>query len=103
MTRTSSRLVGDAAFNALASPTVLLDPDLVIRAANQAYLRATGREHADLISVQIFDAFPDNPALGGAGRERFTASFDRVLAERRTDHLIVQRYDLIDRADPRQY
>jgi hypothetical protein len=103
MTRHSSRLVGDAAFQALASPTVLLDPDLVIRAANDAYLRATGREQEDLISVPLFDAFPDNPELGGTGRDRFTTSFERVLMERRTDHLVVQRYDLIDRGEQCQY
>ena len=103
MTRPSPRLVGDAAFQALASPTVLLDPDLVIRAANDAYLRATGREQEDLISVPLFDAFPDNPELGGAGRDRFTSSFERVLVDQRTDHLVVQRYDLVDRSDPRAY
>ena len=103
MTRPSPRLVGDAAFQALASPTVLLDPDLVIRAANDAYLRATGRQQEDLISVGIFDAFPDNPELGGAGRDRFTSSFERVLVGRRTDHLVVQRYDVLDSGEPRQY
>ena len=100
MTRSSARLAGDAAFQALVSPTVLLDPDLVIRAANDAYLRATGREQADLISVQIFEAFPENPELGGSGRDRFSASFERVLRERRTDHMVVQRYDVIDRDEP---
>lgn len=103
MTRRSTRLVGDAAFQALASPTVLLDPDLVIRAANDAYLRATGRQQEDLISVPLFDAFPDNPELGGVGRTRFTASFERVLVDRRTDHLVVQRYDVLDGEDPRRY
>jgi hypothetical protein len=103
MTRPSSRLVGDAAFQALASPTVLLDHDLVIRAANDAYLRATGRERDELISVQLFDAFPENPQLGGVGRDRFVASFDRVLSERRTDHMVVQRYDLLERSEPQRY
>jgi hypothetical protein len=103
MTRLSSSLVGDAAFQALASPTVLLDPDLVIRAANTAYLRATGREQEDLISVNIFDAFPDNPQLGGTGHDRFSSSFERVLVHRRTDHMVVQRYDVIDRGERRQY
>ena len=103
MTRPSAALVGDAAFHALATPTVLLDPDLVIRAANKAYLGATGRATDDLLSVNIFDAFPENPELAGAGRATFSASFERVLSTGRTDHMVVQRYDLLEVGEPPRY
>ncbi|NYD40923.1 ANTAR domain-containing protein [Nocardioides panaciterrulae] len=103
MSRTAARLVGDAAFHALASPTVLLDADLVIRAANRAYLRAVGREEDEILAVNLFEAFPDNPELAGTGRARFVESFERVLRGRRTDHMVVHRYDLLEPGQRRRY
>jgi PAS domain-containing protein len=43
-------------------PKVLIDRDLVIRAANPAFLRATGHAQDTLLHREVFDAFPDNPA-----------------------------------------
>jgi hypothetical protein len=79
----------------------MLDTDLVIRAANPAYLRATERSADELLSVHLFEAFPDNPEVGGA--PALAASFERVLRHRRPEHLIVQRYDLVERADEPRY
>ncbi|GAA2135274.1 hypothetical protein GCM10009844_00360 [Nocardioides koreensis] len=101
MTRPSPALSRDAAFDALISPTVMLDTDFVIRAANPAYLRATDRTPDELLSINLFEAFPDNPEVGGA--PAFAASFERVLRDRRPEHLIVQRYDLIERAGEPRY
>ncbi|MBC7514415.1 MAG: PAS domain-containing protein [Herminiimonas sp.] len=50
-----------ALFDASPYPYLLVDPDLVIIGANQAYLRATGRA-ADIIGQPIFQAFPADPA-----------------------------------------
>ena len=91
----------DAAFDALVTPTVILDTDFVIRAANPAYLRVTERSADELLSINLFEAFPDNPEVGGA--PALAASFERVLRDRRPEHLVVQRYDLLERADEPRY
>lgn len=101
MRRPSPALSRDAAFDALVSPTVMLDLDFVIRAVNPAYLRATERTADELLSVNLFEAFPDNPEVGGA--PALVASFERVLRDRRPEHLIVQRYDLLEDADQPRY
>lgn len=101
MKRPSAALVGGAAFDAMVSPTVMLDTDFVIRAANPAYLRATEREADQVVSVNLFDAFPDNPEVGSAAP--LAASLQRVLRDRRPEHLIVQRYDLVDSSDPTRF
>jgi len=98
---TSRMLAGGDAFRALTSPAVLLDSDYVIRAANPAYLRVTERSEEQLVSVNLFEAFPDNPEVNG--EPVVAASFERVLRTRRSDHLGVQRYDLLDRSDPPAY
>ena len=56
MKRPPATLDGGAAFEAMVSPTVMLDADFVIRAANPAYLRATERDSDQLLSVNLFDA-----------------------------------------------
>lgn len=99
--RRSAALAAGAAFEASVSPTVMLDDEFVIRAANPAYLRATERRADELLSVNLFEAFPDNPEVGGAAR--LAASFERVLRDKRPEHLIVQRYDLLDGEDPPRF
>jgi hypothetical protein len=99
---TPNRLLrGQEALRALTEPSVLLDSDLVIRAVNPAYLRVTDRQEEDLLSVNLFEAFPDNPEAGGA--VHLGASFERVLRTRRVDHMAVLRYDLLDAGEPPAY
>jgi len=99
--RPSAALVGGAAFDAMVTPTVMLDTDFVIRAVNPAYLRVTERDSDQLVSVNLFEAFPDNPEVGSA--VPLATSLERVLRDRRPEHLIVQRYDLVDRSDPTRF
>jgi response regulator NasT len=99
--RPSPALTAEAAFEALVAPTVILDDDYVIRAANPAYLRATERTADELLSVNLFEAFPDNPEVAGA--PALAASFQRVLRHQRPEHLVVQRYDLVEQGDPPRY
>ena len=101
MMRRSAALSAGAAFEASVSPTVVLDDAFVIRAANPAYLRVTERRADELLSVNLFEAFPDNPEVGGAAR--LAASFQRVLRHRRPEHLIVQRYDLLSGDEPPRF
>ena len=68
-------------FTATAAPYLLLDANLNIQAANDAYLQATRRERDELIGEHMFDAFPDNPADESAtGVRNLHASLDRVSA-----------------------
>lgn len=85
----------DAVFQALPRPTVLLDTDFVIRAANKAYLTATARAADELVNVHMFDAFPDNPEDPDAdGVANLNLSLERAARTRRPDNMLVQRYDI---------
>lgn len=82
-------------------PQAVLDRDFVVRRVNAEYCTATGRTGEELVSVPLFDSFPDNPGDPSAdGVARMTASFERVLGTGLTDHLAIQRYDVEDRSAP---
>ncbi|WP_433462040.1 PP2C family protein-serine/threonine phosphatase [Spirillospora sp. CA-128828] len=85
-----------ALFAATPSPYLVLDPDLVIVEANQAYLDATARTRQDLIGQHLFEALPVNPADPESSRVRTTlnASLHRVLASRQPETTAVLKYDL---------
>jgi len=80
-----------------ATPVALLvlTPDLVIRTASDAYLRATSTRLADIVGKSIFEVFPDNPDERDAtGVNNLRASLERVVATGRPDPMAVQRYDI---------
>ncbi len=83
-------------FDASPNPYVLLDTELRIVAANQAYLRVTMRDAASLLGRVVFDAFPSAPD-SPHGRQ-LRQSFARVLAQRSADQLASIHYP-IPRAD----
>lgn len=84
-----------ALFAESASPYLLLDRNLKIVSANQAYLLATGRARAELQDKHLFDAFPDNPADPGAnGVANLGASLDEVLRTGLRCPMWVQRHDI---------
>ncbi|HZG02166.1 MAG TPA: SpoIIE family protein phosphatase [Streptomyces sp.] len=84
-----------ALFDAIPTPVAVLDPDLVIVAANHAYLEVTGRRREDLLGRYAFDAFPPNPADPQAdGLRNLLASFRRVLETGKPDTMVLQRYDI---------
>ncbi len=82
----------DALFDASPNPYVLLDPSFTIVWMNEAYLRVTMRERADLIGRNMFDAFPGDPASKQGHRLR--DSLSRVVRERVRDHIPLIRYDI---------
>ena len=51
----------DTIFASAPSPYVLLDPDLRMVWANEAYLAVTGRERDQLIGRIITEEFPASP------------------------------------------
>ncbi|WP_405876577.1 MULTISPECIES: PP2C family protein-serine/threonine phosphatase [unclassified Streptomyces] len=82
-------------FAATPSPYLVLGPDLVIVAVNQAYLTATGFGREDLVGRYLFDAFPDNPEDPQAdGVRNLAASLHWVLRSKEPDTMAVQKYDI---------
>ncbi|MBL7498547.1 SpoIIE family protein phosphatase [Frankia sp. CNm7] len=85
----------EAVFRDLPSATLLLAPELIILAANEAYLRVSGRRREDLLGRYLFDAFPDNPEHGSpSGVCGLGVSLRRVLATGERDTMAIQRYDV---------
>jgi signal transduction histidine kinase/CheY-like chemotaxis protein len=82
-------------FEAAPGAYLVLDPDLVIVAVTDAYLRATMTSREDVLGRGLFEVFPDNPddpQATGAGNLR--ASLDRVARNRVPDAMAVQQYDI---------
>ena len=82
----------------LATPGlfVLLRPDdaFTIVAASAEYHRATHTD-ARIVSLPLFEAFPDNPALEDAlGSRTMRASLERLRATGQPDGMAVVRYDV---------
>lgn len=97
--RSLAEVNGNPVFDAQPSPTVVVDTDFVIQAANQAYLAASGRTLDDLLGVNIFEAFPDNPEDPEAdGVAKLQSSLERVVRSSRPHNMVIQRYDVPDEA-----
>lgn len=74
---------------------LVLDPDLTIVAASDAYLRATMTEREKILGRQLFDVFPDNPEDSTAtGFRNLSASLEIVLKDRTPHAMAVQKYDI---------
>jgi signal transduction histidine kinase len=86
-----------ALFEAAPALLMVLAPDsgFTILAATDAYLRATLTRREDVVGRGLFDVFPDNPDDPGAtGTASLRASLQRVLRDRRSDTMAVQKYDI---------
>jgi signal transduction histidine kinase len=82
-------------FEALPGLYLVLDRDLHIVAASDAYLAATMTGRDDIIGKTMWEIFPDNPddpAVQGSKHVR--ESQQRVLATGRSDTMAVQKYDI---------
>jgi signal transduction histidine kinase/CheY-like chemotaxis protein len=74
---------------------LVLDPELVIVAVSDAYLRATMTRRDDILGRGLFEVFPDNPDDPDAtGVGNLRASLDRVRRDRVPDTMAVQKYDI---------
>ncbi|NAZ85249.1 SpoIIE family protein phosphatase [Kineococcus indalonis] len=94
-------------FNGLPTAYLVLDLDLFILQANEAYLRLLGRTRHELVGRWVFDAFPPTPqTLDAEGRNPLQTSFETArdtgravpmplfayaVADQRTGE-VVQRY-----------
>jgi signal transduction histidine kinase len=88
----------EVVFKALVAPLLLLTPDFVVVAANDSYLKVTGRCRADLLGRHFFTIFPGNPNAPNdpdvQGAEGLRASLERVVATGERDTMALQRYDI---------
>jgi PAS domain S-box-containing protein len=84
-----------ALFENLPGSFLVLDPDLRIVAASNAYLKATLTNRDDIVGRLMSDVFPENPAGPSADFVRDTrASMNRVLQSRIADSMAVQRHEV---------
>ena len=72
-----------------------MTPDFRIIAASDAYLNATMTKREDILGLDLFDVFPDNPGDPTAtGTRNLRASLERVLETRLADTMALQKYDI---------
>jgi PAS domain-containing protein len=84
-----------ALFEQALNLCLVLDGDLYIVAASDAYLRATMTRREDILGRGIFEVFPDNPDDPGAdGVRNLAASLQRVRNNCVTDAMAIQKYDI---------
>jgi PAS domain S-box-containing protein len=84
-----------ALFESLPGSYLVLKPDLTIAAVSDAYLRATMTTREGILGRNLFDVFPDNPDEPGAtGVSNLHASLDRVLQNKKSDTMAIQKYDI---------
>jgi two-component sensor histidine kinase len=80
-------------FDASPNPYMLLTPDLRYAGMNQAYLDVVGATREQLVGRPIFDIYASDPTPQGQENQRqLRASFEKVVATGRPDHLALIRY-----------
>ncbi|MEU6409118.1 PAS domain-containing sensor histidine kinase [Microbispora sp. NPDC046933] len=94
----SSQIDYEAVFEAGQAPSMVLTPDFVVLAANDACLEVAGRSAQDMLGRDLFEVFPPNPAAPQdaehQGARMLRDSLEQVLATRRRDFMPLQRYDV---------
>lgn len=82
-------------FEAVPGLYLVLTPQFKIVAASNAYLDATMTTRTQVLGRHMFEVFPDNPGDKAAtGVRNLGASLQRVLQNKRSDSMAVQKYDL---------
>jgi signal transduction histidine kinase/ActR/RegA family two-component response regulator len=85
----------ESLFQAAPGSYLVLDPDLVIVAVSDAYLRDTMTVREQIVGRELFEVFPDNPDDPEAtGESNLRASLDRVRRDRVADTMALQQYDI---------
>ena len=86
----------DAVFRSIPTAYLLMDLDLVIVDANEAYLTTLGRQLEDLVGRPVFEAFPGEPEEMAELR----ASFERARDSGRPDPMPLFHYAVDDGNGP---
>jgi len=85
----------ESLFQAAPGSYLVLDPDLVIVAVSDAYLRDTMTVRERIVGRELFGVFPDNPDDPEAtGESNLRASLDRVRRDHVPDTMALQQYDI---------
>jgi signal transduction histidine kinase len=74
---------------------LILDANFDIVAVGDSYLKQTMVKRENILGHNIFEIFPDNPDVEtSTGVRNLRASLQRVITEKVTDTMAVQRYDI---------
>lgn len=74
---------------------LVLNPDLIIVAVSDNYLKATMTKREEILGRGLFDVFPDNPDdIGATGVSNLNTSLNIVLKEERSHTMATQKYDI---------
>ncbi|AHL76869.1 histidine kinase [Stutzerimonas stutzeri] len=85
----------EALFRSSPNAYLLLDRELIIQDANEAYLKLTARTLEDIVGRRIHDAFAADPQAPETSHvEQLLQSFARVLRSKALDTLPVIRYSI---------
>jgi PAS domain-containing protein len=91
-------------FRVLPGALALLTPDGLIVDVNDGYLEAAGRDLAEVLGRNVFEAFPGNPRdPGGSGPEMLRMSLETVVSTGERDVMPPIRYDVEDRGRPGEF
>lgn len=94
----------DPVFLSQTSAIVLVDAAFVIRAATPTYAAVTQRDEEELITVGLFEAFPDNPECPEDQPTRtLAASIEQAMRTRQSQYLPPMRYDIADPKRPGKF
>ncbi len=84
-----------ALFESAPGSYLALTPELQIIAVSDAYLAATMTKREEILGRGLFEVFPDNPEdLAATGTSNLRASLQRVITNRTSDAMAVQKYDI---------
>lgn len=79
-------------------------PKLIIVACSDSYLAVTKAARDFIMHKDVFDAFPPLPGVEGKKTQRdFITSFERVLQDKISDVMGVQRYDVPKDNNPNEF
>ncbi len=82
-------------FESAPAPMLVLDPGLTIIAVTDSYNAVTKTTRETMLGRGLFEVFPDNPDDPSAdGTSNLRRSLQRVLRERVTDAMALQKYDV---------
>jgi signal transduction histidine kinase len=82
-------------FEQVPGSYLVLDPDLIIVAASNAYLETTMTRRKDILGRDPFEVFAANPAdTTATALENFRASLDRVRQLHVRDSMAMQQHDI---------
>jgi PAS domain-containing protein len=101
---TGSQIDYAAVYRQLPVPVLLLTPELAVADVNVAFLRTTGRTREELLGLNIFGAFADDPSDPRAtGVRNSNASLRRVLATGEPGVIEFQKHDTEVPGSPGQF